>query len=201
MEIVAVEPVGKKKCKITFDTYEKIALYLREASCYHLEVGSYLSAEDYEEILREILLPRAKKRVLYLLQSIDRTEAELRQKLREGFFPDDVIEAAIAYGKSFHYIDDDRYARNYANAKLSSKSRRMIALELERKGIAKEQVSEIMETVSDEQERETVGKLIRKKHLNPEETDSKVILKVKQYLLRKGFSYEMIESVMNQYLK
>lgn len=201
MEIVAIEPIGKKKSRIVFDSYEKIALYNKELGRYQLEVGVHLPECVYEEIRTGILLPRAKRRVLYLLQSMDRTEAQLRQKLREGFFPEDVIDVAIDYGKSFHYIDDKRYARNYADANLSGKSRRMVALELERKGIAKECVLEILEEIPENQERDAIKKLIQKKRLTREEQDEKAIMKVKQFLLRKGFSYEMIDSVMNQHLK
>lgn len=201
MEIVSVEPLNKKKIRIVFDNYEQIALYNKEAARYHIEKGAFLSEEEYEEIIQQILVPRAKRRILYLLQSMDRTQAQLRQKLQEGFFPERVIEEAIAYGKSFHYVDDERYARNYANTRLTGKSRRMVALELERKGISREAVAEVMSEIPERKEEETVKKLILKKHLAPDEQDEEKIIKVKQFLLRKGFSYEVINRVMGQHLE
>lgn len=201
MEIVSKETVNKKKCCITFDNGEKIALYNKEADRYGLENGNMLTKEAYEEIRTEILLPRAKRRVLYLLQSADRTEAWIRQKLREGYFPDDIIEAAIDYAKSFRYIDDERYARNYASFSLNGKSRRVVEMELYKKGISREAISEIMDEIPAEREKDTIEKLIRKKHLEPGERDEQKIMKVKQFLLRKGFSYDTINSVMRHYLE
>ncbi len=200
MEVVTVTPLGKKKSKICFNTDLKVALYNSEVRRFGIAPGCCLSRENYDEIVREVLLPRAKRRVLYLLQSMDRTEAQLRQKLKEGFFPEEVMDAAILYGKSYHYIDDERYARTYVNNKIKGKSRRMIAMELEQKGISREGITEAMEDISEEQELETVLSLIRRKRLRSEEDDKMVILKVKQYLYRKGFSFELIEKAMNQYL-
>lgn len=200
MEIVSIEPLNKKKCRIVLDNGEQIALYNKEAEKYRLVSGAFLPEEDYEEIIRQILIPRAKRRVLYLLRSMDRTQAQLKGKLQEDFFPEQVIEEAIAYGKSFHYVDDERYARNYASAKLSGKSRRMVALELERKGISKDFIAGILAQIPEEQEEETIIRLIRKKHLAQDETDEEKVIKVKQFLLRKGFTYETINRAISRYM-
>ena len=41
------------------------------------------------------------------------TEKKLRQKLVEGKYPEDIIDIALAYVKSYGYIDDEAYARDY----------------------------------------------------------------------------------------
>ena len=44
---------------------------------------------------------------------MDRTEAQLREKLLQAEFSPELVEEAVAYVKSFGYIDDERYVRNY----------------------------------------------------------------------------------------
>lgn len=201
MEIIAIEPVGKHRCKITFDHCEKIVLYHKEADKYHIQEGGSLEGEAYEEILKKILLPRAKKRVLYLLQSMDRTESQLRQKLQEGFYPQEIIEEAITYGKSYLYIDDREYAEKYVQYHIKRKCSRRVAFDLEQKGIAGEYIEAALANISEEQERETMMALIRKKKLNSEEKNPRVILKVKMHLLGKGYTFKMIDDALKQYLK
>ena len=41
------------------------------------------------------------------------TERQLRDKLRQGEYPQDVIEEAVAYVKSYGYVDDRKYYLRY----------------------------------------------------------------------------------------
>ncbi len=198
MLVTAIEALGKKKKKILFDNYEKLALYQREVGRYGIQEGKDFPEEKYEKLVAEVLVPRARKRVLYLLQAMDRTEFQIRKKLKEGFFPEEVIEDAIAYAAKFHYIDDERYIRNYLALKLKKKSRRQAAIELEQKGIDRERIQIAFEDFPDSEE-EPILKLAEKRLGNqPEEAD---ILKTKQYLFRKGFSYDGIERGISHYLQ
>ena len=53
-------------------------------------------------------LRQAKLKALRLLERIDRTEAQLREKLLQAEFDSEMVEKAIAYVKSFGYINDER---------------------------------------------------------------------------------------------
>ncbi|MFR7992092.1 MAG: regulatory protein RecX [Lachnospiraceae bacterium] len=87
---------------------------------------------------REQLVRRARERALYLLAAMPRTEQQLREKLQtsRAGYPDDVINEVLEYVKERRYVDDAAYARDYLRARASKKSRRMIFLELQRKGIS-----------------------------------------------------------------
>lgn len=197
MQILSVEPFRKKKILITFDNEQKLVLYLAEAKRYGLREGACLSEETYEALIEEVLIPRGRRRVLHLLEAMDRTETSLRQKLKESFFPEEVIEDAIAYGKKFHYIDDERYLRNYLSGQLKKKSIRQVEIELERKGIDRSRIQPAMEgirTDSPEMETETACRLLEKKLKGA--TEETAIVKARQYLFRKGFSYGVIEQAV-----
>ena len=56
------------------------------------------------------MIKQAKQKALSLLNYMDRTESQLRQKLKEKSFDDDAIDEAVDYVKSFGYINDTGYA-------------------------------------------------------------------------------------------
>ena len=84
---------------------------------------------DHSDILAEVI-KEAEKKALRLLTVSDRTEYQLREKLREGDFPPEAIDAAVEYVRSYHYIDDGRYAEIFIRSKRSEKSIYEIRMEL-----------------------------------------------------------------------
>ncbi|MBQ0100023.1 MAG: RecX family transcriptional regulator, partial [Lachnospiraceae bacterium] len=76
-----------------------------------------ISDEAYRRILEEVLLPRAKKRVLYYLKNADKTEFQIRRKLAEGLYPEEVIEKVMEFLHRYEFADDARYAESFIEAK------------------------------------------------------------------------------------
>ena len=96
MRIVSIEPLNRRKSRVLTDEGPAFALYNGELEAYGLTLDGELDGETYERLLREILCPRAKKRMLHLLEASDRTEAELRRRLREGGFPPESTTGSAA---------------------------------------------------------------------------------------------------------
>ena len=80
-----------------------------------------------EEIKDEVR--RAKLRALHLLTAMDRTEAKLREKLQASYC-EEAVEEAVAYVKSYGYLDDERYVKVYIESKSRTKSRKQIEQEI-----------------------------------------------------------------------
>ena len=53
----------------------------------------------------EMKLKQAKAKALRLLEHMDRTEHQLRVKLKEQDFSEQEIDEAVRYVESYHYID------------------------------------------------------------------------------------------------
>ena len=119
----------------------------------------------------------------------------MRTKLKQNYYKDDVIEIAVDYVKSFHYIDDVRYAGNYISARSKYKSKRQIVQELVGKGISKHIIYELYE-VRDTDEKSIIIKHIEKKRINLETASKEEIQKLYMSLLRKGFLSEEIRTVI-----
>ena len=141
----------------------------------------------------EVLVLQAKKRAMHLLERMDRTEAQLREKLRQSHFQDEVIEEAIIYVKSFHYIDDYRYACNYVRNRELNNSRRKLTTELMQKGVEAGLINRALEEeYRDDKEEEKILKWLEKKQYHAEQADPRQRQRIYQFLLRKGFHSEDI---------
>lgn len=193
MTVSHVEEHAKGKITVFLDCGSSFTVYRREIRHLILTQGAELDEGQYQEIRNGILVPRAKKYAMHLLEKMDCTEAQLREKLRQNLYQEDVIEEAIAYVKKFHYVDDLRYACNYVRYRSQSKSRWQLTMELYRKGVPREYVEQaLLEEYMEDGESAKISQWIEKKHYDSGQADVKQKQKMYQFLLRKGFRSEDI---------
>ncbi len=198
MQIEQIVPLDKKRSWVCLDNGMVFALYKGEIRALALQEGQEVSAALYQEIYSGILLKRAKRRMLYLLGQMDRTEAQIRQKLQQGGYPEGIIEEAIAYAMDAHYLDDARYARNYVRSQQEKKSREQMRMSLYRKGIRRELAEQALESeyiLEDEQE--LILKWVQKKNYPGETASLKEKRRICQFLMRKGFHMDDILHVLD----
>ena len=196
MRITRIEPVTKTKYRVSVDEQFAFVVYKGELSRFHLKEECELTEDTYAKI-KEVLLKRAKLRAMHLLNDMARTESQLRDKLKLGGYPSEITEAAITYVKSFGYINDDAYIRNFIDSRKDKKSRREIYAILRQKGVDMNRAEEIMEEMYEEHsDQEAIRELLRKKHWDFACTDLKEKQKIYGYLVRKGFRYEDIRQVI-----
>ncbi len=201
MVITEIKELDKKRSKIYIDGEFAFVLYKGELRDYSIREGQELSETNYQDIIDVVLPKRCKLRAMNLLQKKDYTEKQLRDKLSEGFYPGDIIDDAIHYVKAYHYLDDERYARDYITYHMSIRSRNRIIQDLTGKGISKDIFMPIVEELYVEEdsdvELDQIRKLLAKKHYDPEETDFKEKQKIMAFLLRKGFQMSDIRRAMD----
>lgn len=187
IQITAFEKLEKGKRRLRFENGENCIVYYSEIKGLHLEEGAYISVEIYEKIITEIVGKRAKKRALYLLEKMDRTEQQLREKLLLSEYPSRCVDDAIEYVKSFHYLDDERYAEIYIRYKKHKMSRQQIKQKLMAKGVSRELISNAIEEEYDADEKVQIRNLLEKKRFSSETADEGEFRRVYNYLLRRGF--------------
>ena len=144
---------------------------------------------------------RARKKSMRLLEHMDRTEKGLTDKLRQAEFSQEAVEDAIAYVKSYGYINDARYARTYISFRMESKSRQKILSELQMKGVDRQTALEAweeMEELMEPDERAVLRKTIEKKFKPNAELDEKEMRRLQGYLARRAFKYEDIAHALEE---
>ena len=174
-------------------------VYKGELSRFHLKEECELTEDTYAKI-KEVLLKRAKLRAMHLLNDMARTESQLRDKLKLGGYPSEITEAAIAYVKSFGYINDEEYVRRYMEYKSGSKSKIQIKMDLRKKGITAETLERVFEEYEYEEDdilEEQVKKRIRQKGSVTKENFQKYY----GYFARKGFNSGKILDLLRKYME
>ena len=190
------EALGKGRYRVAFDNGVSCILYRSEAAQLSIEVQCSLTDENYEYLINEIVGKRAKKRAMHILEQMDRTEHELREKLTKSEFPEECIDDAIEYVKKYKYIDDERYAFNYVRFHQEKLSKQQLTVKLSQKGVNKELITAALESEYEADDEEKIRTLLEKKHYDYEKMDRKECNRVYQYILRRGFKSNDILKVM-----
>ena len=92
MLITQIEELSKSRSRIFIDEEFAFVLYKGELRSFRIRLGEELSEECYCRIMGELLPKRAKLRTMNLLKSREYTVKQLHDKLREGGYPEKVIE-------------------------------------------------------------------------------------------------------------
>ena len=197
MTITEILPLGTKKSKVLTDEDFAFSLYRGEIKKMDLEVGKELTEDFLKTELYPLLIRRSRERLLYLLKQRDYTEAELRRKFREGFYPEEIAELALDYGRSLRYVDDRRVAETYIRTRSGEKSARYIKTALRNRGVDKELIEELLEAEAPD-EGAQICRELKKRGYSPE-LDAKAEQRIYAALLRKGYTYGAIRDAIRTY--
>ena len=193
VKISYIERTGRYKIRVTLADRDSFILSDKEWKRYDRSVGDELSEEELTELYKESFLPKAKLRALNLLKVRDRSRSELIQRLKTDGYPEEVIKDAIAYIDRYHYLDDERFTKNYIDYRSSSKSLKELEYALSKKGIDLKDMAEKTD-IELPNDRDTIQKIIEKKWRG-KEPDKNEKDKMMRYLGRRGFRCSDIFSV------
>lgn len=143
---------------------------------------------------------RGRKKAMALLNHNDRTKWELEDRLKKAGFSPEVVEDAIAYVESYHYIDDERYATRFAEIYRESRSIQRMRQDLMKRHISEELITLAFERI-DWDDSPALEKEIRKALKGDQEQLKEYSYEEKQKLAaklyRKGFRTEDIFRQIN----
>lgn len=145
---------------------------------------------------------QAKEYCLRLLTARNYTSAELGAKLAGRGYEPEIANRAIARLAEVGLIDDQAYAQMFVRTRhRDRRGKRVIAMELKRKGIAEHEVAEAVSQLTDDDEREVAIELVRKSKGRAEEPvdaaeRSKQMRRALGALARRGFDPGMAMDVV-----
>lgn len=201
MTITDIVEFDKKRCKVFIDGEFAFLLYKGELRDFGIKTGANISDATYKEIMEGVLNKRCKLRAMNLLQKKDYTSKQLRDKLDEGLYPKELVDEAIEYVRSYKYLDDERYARDYISYHMTTRSKNRIMQDLTGKGLSKELLLPIIEELYAEEsgdiEFDQIKVLLEKKHYDPGSIDYKEKQKIMAFLMRRGFQISTIRKAMD----
>lgn len=188
---------------------EMIQIYIDDSYAFSIPEEEYLRLNLYEKheiteeeirkIRDEVNVRLAKQRALGILAVRDRSEYEIRTKLVQLGFDEAAAEGAVLELKAMGYINDRLFATKYISdrLKLKPKSKRALAFELEKKGIAPDIISEVMSEFEVD-ERVIAYRLAKKKYGKYDIEDPKIRRRIISFLEHKGFSHDIIKGTLEE---
>lgn len=195
------------KKKIIYINYEKVfELYNKEIKRFDIRKDEDIPLTAYNEIMNEILPKRCMERALYILQTSDKSKEDIKNKLLQGGYPEEIINNVTEKLESYGYINDYRYSYNYIRYNIKAKSRKKILFELGSRGIKKEVLENAFDNIMEEIDIDSFQNAIIKKEfikkrfdftVNDKDTLNKII----NSLMRKGFKYDDIMHIYFELLK
>lgn len=147
---------------------------------------------------------QAKDICLRLLTVRPRTRLELTQALARKGVEEEVVEQVLSRFDEVGLVDDAAFAEVWVRSRhnFQGMSRRALAMELRRKGVADESAAEALATVDAEAEEERARQLVRKRlrALGGADEAAK-IRKLVGMLARKGYSEGLAYRVVKEELR
>ncbi|MBN1459554.1 MAG: regulatory protein RecX [Armatimonadetes bacterium] len=139
----------------------------------------------------------AREKCLRLLSRRARSEAELRDRLREAGCAEPVAEQVLAGLAATGLIDDEEFARAWVMSRKArgGSGRRKLSWELLRKGVSRELIERVLaEEIDDETERRQAAALARTRLRN--RAGAHDMIRLRRYLLGRGYGFETVDSVL-----
>ena len=141
-------------------------------------------------------LLEAKKKAMSLLKYMDRTEWLLRDKLAAKGFSEEAVEGAVDYVKSFHYLDDYRYAVHFVELHYEQRSRQRMRQDLYQRHVPEEYLDLALESIC-ENDDVALQEALRKITKGETEYSYEEKQKIAGKLYRKGFRLGDIKRVLD----
>ena len=197
MLISSVEPWKRSMSAVYIDGEYAVTLDNMTLIKNHIKAGVEISDEELHSLIQQSEKQRANEKALNLITYRDHSKKELKEKLSRTYSAETAEEIAEKMQES-GLVNDEEYARKYADELLRKKhmSMRGIEFKLREKGIS----SEIIQIIKEELEFDPVSEIqqvLAKKYPSYLQ-DEKIKKRAIAALQRLGWSWSDIKNAMQE---
>lgn len=200
---IAVQKKRKNRCSIFLDDEYAFGLDQEIVLQFGLKKGDQLAEQQIEQILLNEEKKKAKDRALNFLSYRDRSEKEVRTKLKDVGYDENIINWVIVELKRLRFLDDKRFAQSYAQTQMITRpmGEYFLRRELKHKGLDTELIEHTVEKVYEEKDQFSVAMELaqqrKKRYRNID--DLKAKKRVSDFLLRRGFGWDVVSEVIERW--
>lgn len=167
---------------------------------FKLKENDEIFNDKIQYIMDNTIFNEARDKALNFLGYKARTYKEVVDKLMDNDYPEETIYNVMELLTKYSYVDDYKYATSYTkymhNAKSYGKIR--IKFELKQKGVPNNIIDKVFEELNLD-ETDNIMMLLDKKLKNSTDIDYKEKKRVFDYIARRGYYYEDINSAFQTY--
>lgn len=194
-EITGILPQKKDatRCNIYLNGSFYCGMKLEVVIKNRLKVGQDVELSYLDALQLESEKATALDKAMTHLSSSMKTRRQVSDFLRKKGYVDAVVEYVLEKLEGYGFVDDEEYARQYAGSASKTKGRRLIALELQKKGISADEAQAAVENIQGE---EDAALKILQKYMRGRTADRETLYKAFRYLLGKGFEYDTAKSAL-----
>ncbi len=200
IKIIAARKRGK--CFVCFNDESSILIERDLIFEYELSKNMIISSTFLQDILFREELINAKKSALSFATYALRTEKQVRNKLKDLGYREEIIVKSIIFLKDFNYLSDEVFAENFIKAKINRKYYGYFRLkrELSEKGVNDNIINTYLpiyypQEIAIDTARKSAERKLRSISFRD---DKKKKLQVKDHLFRQGFSNDLIQKVLKE---
>jgi regulatory protein len=167
-------------------------------SCRLLK-GKEIDVAEWEYIIIEEEKKKAERVGLHYLSYRPRATKEMVLHLASKDFTSEIIDTLIERWTQVGYLNDHTFAKQWLEERirLKKKGRLLLREELKQKGVSSNIIDQVMVTVDQDEEFRACLELAQKKKRMIKETEKrKAKQKLYAYLQRRGYPFEMIQTVL-----
>jgi regulatory protein len=197
---IEIQKKNKNRCSIYLDDEFAFGIDQDGLLKFNLTKGLLLTDEGINQILAYDERRTAKERALRLLAHRDRSEKEIIDRLKLLGYNKEVIAWVLEELQRLKYIDDERFAINFVKTKMLIKPLGEFAIrrELSQKGINENFIDQAVATAFRDKDEFTIAQQLAERQLekNKNLEQAKRLKKVTDFLLRRGFNWDIIREVI-----
>ena len=195
MEITAITPQkhDAKRCNIEVDGRFFCGMQLLTVMEHRLKVGSIVTEEELSALQLAGEKQTALDKALTHISASMKTEKGVRDFLRRKGYLQEVSDYVVEKMKGYGYLDDEAFARAYAESAGKRKGSRLIRMELKRKGVPESALAALPER----DERGAAAEVLQK-YLRGKEQDVKMLRKAYAHLISKGFDHDTARAALEE---
>jgi len=195
--ITALKLQRRKKNRVNVFIDDQYQFAVQRIIAAGLKVGQELSEADIERLKDEDEEQRAYERALRYLSRRPHSEKEIANKLSRNRIEIDVQDQVLKRLREASLVDDVEFARVWVENRqiFRPRSGRMLRSELRGKGVSKEAIETALEGFDEAEAALNVARKVCKRYGDLSEEASN--RRLRQFLARRGFSYELISSTLS----
>lgn len=187
---------GKKaRCHIYIDNNFVCTLNEFTIFKYKIKVGQEITQQELENIAFENEASEAFELAVDLISKTQKTRKQVYDYLKsKGYLPK-LCENTVDKLASYHYINDEVYAKNYVNCYLNKYGKKKMRFALQQRGIENSIIDKVLE---DMQPQEDVVLGLAIKFMKNREYTQQNFEKLYRHLASKGFDWDLINNAVYQ---
>lgn len=168
---------------------------------FRLTKGKVIDQFEIDEITYEDEIAKAFNAALHFLSFQMRSEHEVKKKLLDKGYGESVVLEAIQKLHKLGFLNDETYSKALLETKkrMQKKGPYAIKQDLKKKGIDQDLQEKVLSTFTYDEQKQLAIQLAQKTvKLNSKKTPSQIKQKIQETLLRKGYSFSIVEDVLTE---